>query len=420
MAIKRMYGVDLHDNAKPPSTTELEDHAELYKWFNEHPDSGTGICVRILCVQIENLSNATPTSSRFDIPLPPSVVESAVWKPEVYYNLASNSAGGAAGLTDEPWRFILQTPLDGGSFCSLAMARKGNIVKGIYFFDDESLNPAEMTGGDSSLSAWRSSGVQIVTLPHKFLQAHSVDVSQRLARTIARVRAVETSLAAVDQTPPNFSGLGRTLHACSMELVDIERRSRFEQSVVEAIESIVVKFRHGTLPWPPLSPQQAALASRKFDFESLPRRIENARNTINGLIQQRTQALNLELTQASHRIAAATLSDSRSMKTIAILTMVLLPGTAVASLFSMNLFDWSATNGGQITNKWLWIYFAVTVPLTGIILGSWWYWNRRSLRSTAQFGPSVDGGQNPFRDEETGPSEPLSSERDPDEAKLGP
>ena len=419
MATKRMFGVDLHDNGNDAATTEFDDHEELYKWFNEHPDSGSGICVRLLCVQIESFSGEGPIPSQFDIPLPPSVVESAVWKPEVYHNLASNAAGGAAGLTDEPFRFILQTPLDGGPFCSLAIARKGNIAKGIYFFDEQSLNPADMTGGDASLSAWRSNGVQIITLPHKFLQVHSVDLSQRLARTIARVRAVETNLVATDQTPPNFSSLGRILHACSMELVDIERRSRFEQSVVEAIETIVLKYRHGTLPWPPLSPQQAALASRKFDFESLPRRMENARTTINGLIQQRTQALNLELTQASHRIAEASLSDSRSMKTIAILTMVLLPGTAVASLFSMNLFDWSAADGGQIASKWLWIYFVVTVPLTGMIIALWWYWNRRSLRSTVQYGPSMNGSQNPFRDEETGMSEPQSFEGELGDVKPG-
>lgn len=411
-----MFGVDLRDEGGPPLTTHLEDDEELYKWFNEFPDSESGVGIRLLCVRIESFSSAEPMTSHFEVPLPHSVVESAVWKPEVYYNLASNAAGGAAGLIDEPWRYILQTPMDGGPFFSLALARKGHYAKGICFYDNEMFNPAEMPG--SGLT-WPYIDVRILTLPYKFLQVHSVDLSRRLARVIARVRAVETALASAEQTPLDFSSLGRILHACSMEAVDIERRSRFEQSVVEAIEAIVVKFRHGTLPWMPLAPQQAALASRKFDFESLPRRIENARTTINGLIQQRTQALNLELTQSSHRIAEATLSDSRSMKTIAILTMMLLPGTAVASLFSMNLFDWSAADGGQIANKWLWIYFVVTVPLTGLILAFWWYWNHRSSRSKVQFGPSIVGGQSPFSDEEIGISEPLTPERDPDDAKPG-
>lgn len=40
--------------------------------------------------------------------------------------------------------------------------------------------------------------------------------------------------------------------------------------------------------------------------------------------------LNLEIAQNSREIAEATLRDSSAMRTIAILTMVFLPGTAVA------------------------------------------------------------------------------------------
>jgi hypothetical protein len=418
MAIKRMYGIDLHSAIESPTAIEFDYDEELYAWFNERPESES-THTRIICVRLNNFSHSDSTLSKFDIPQPQSVIESAIWNPEVYANLVANPAGGASGLADEPWRFILQTPLDGGPFCSLAMSRKGNIVKGIYYFDDEDLDPIRIANGDSTHSAWRRGGMQIVTLPHKFLQVHSVALSQRLARAIARVRRVEMMLAASDQTPADVGSLSRILHSCNMELVDIERRSRFESSVIEAIETIVAASRHGTMPWPPLGPQRTALASRKFDFESLPRRIENARATITSLIQQRNEALNLELAQASHQIAEATLSDSRSMKTIAILTMVLLPGTAVASLFSMNMFNWSAADGGDIASKWLWIYFVVTIPLTGLTLALWWFWNRRSLQSAAQFGSSVGRGTGPFRDEEAGPAVAHSSDMDSEDAKPG-
>ena len=55
------------------------------------------------------------------------------------------------------------------------------------------------------------------------------------------------------------------------------------------------------------------------------------------LIVQRDMRLNLqmahtslEIAETSRRIAEASMKDSASMKTIAILTMVFLPGTAVA------------------------------------------------------------------------------------------
>lgn len=53
------------------------------------------------------------------------------------------------------------------------------------------------------------------------------------------------------------------------------------------------------------------------------------------------------------------------MKTIAILTLTFLPGTAVASVFSMNgMFNWSPAPGGQIASPYLYVFFVVTVPLT--------------------------------------------------------
>jgi hypothetical protein len=99
--------------------------------------------------------------------------------------------------------------------------------------------------------------------------------------------------------------------------------------------------------------------------------------------------------------------------------MVLLPGTAVASLFSMNMFNWSAADGGDIASKWLWIYFVVTIPLTGLTLALWWFWNRRGLRSAAQFGSAVGRGTGPFRDEEAGPAVVHSSDMDSEDAKPG-
>ena len=398
-----MFGIEFHgdDTKIPPTTIELGPQ-ELYKWFQANPEENSTLHIRILCIRIDRFANVNSPDIPFEVPLPADVVEHAIWKPAVYHNLLSNPVGGAAGLLDHPWRFILQTPRDDGPFCSLAMSAHAHFVKGIYMYDDDSFCPTDMSGGEVSLSAWRSSGLQIVTIPHKFVSTHSVHVSQLLARTVARVKSVETTLAN-DRTLPDFSSLGQILHTCNAELVDIERRSRFEQNIIEAIESIVSNSRHGTIPWPPLAPQKTALASCSFDFESLPRRIANARATISNLIQQRNEQLNLELTQASFRIAEATLSDARSMRTIAIMTIVLLPGTAVASVFSMGMFNWNSEGGDHIASKWLWIYFVVTVPLTVLILGVWWEWNRRSQgRVACRSHVAPRASQSSFTDEEAG------------------
>lgn len=55
------------------------------------------------------------------------------------------------------------------------------------------------------------------------------------------------------------------------------------------------------------------------------------------------------------------------MKTIAALTMLFLPGTFLSSVFSMSMLDGA---------KW-WLYVALALPLTLLIVGSWWALHRK-------------------------------------------
>ena len=51
--------------------------------------------------------------------------------------------------------------------------------------------------------------------------------------------------------------------------------------------------------------------------------------------------LNVKLAKATAQMAEETRQDSAAMKTIAVLTLTFLPGTAVATVFSMNdMFNW--------------------------------------------------------------------------------
>ncbi|KAL8284662.1 hypothetical protein RB600_000602 [Gaeumannomyces tritici] len=70
-------------------------------------------------------------------------------------------------------------------------------------------------------------------------------------------------------------------------------------------------------------------------------------------------------------IAFGTKRDSQHMRSIALLTMVFLPGTFLASVFSMSFFDWK---GGASVSEYIWIYFVIAIFLTLVIIGVWWYW----------------------------------------------
>jgi hypothetical protein len=102
--------------------------------------------------------------------------------------------------------------------------------------------------------------------------------------------------------------------------------------------------------------------------------------TLLSLVTQRDQSVSIEIARDSRILAQKATRDSTSMKAIAAVTMCFLPGTFVASLFAMPMFDWDAGVARSV-NKHFWIYWAVTLPLTAVVFGMWLGWTeRRALR----------------------------------------
>ncbi|KAI0470096.1 hypothetical protein GGR56DRAFT_152647 [Xylariaceae sp. FL0804] len=97
-------------------------------------------------------------------------------------------------------------------------------------------------------------------------------------------------------------------------------------------------------------------------------------------INQRDSELNLQIAQASH-------SDNRSLRTIQILSIVFLPGSFVSSIFGMGFFTTSRDGAGG-TNTFAaaplwWLYFAVSVPLTLVVVILMLYYQRRDRSKNA-------------------------------------
>ncbi|KAI3540130.1 hypothetical protein CABS02_11176 [Colletotrichum abscissum] len=84
-------------------------------------------------------------------------------------------------------------------------------------------------------------------------------------------------------------------------------------------------------------------------------------------------------------IATATGRDSRQMRSIAVVTMVFLPGTFFATLFSMSFFNWSPDDSqSSVVSSYIWVYFLVTGVFTISTLLLWWYFlssRRKKYRS---------------------------------------
>ncbi|KAK0109501.1 hypothetical protein ONS95_002190 [Cadophora gregata] len=83
------------------------------------------------------------------------------------------------------------------------------------------------------------------------------------------------------------------------------------------------------------------------------------------IVAQKDSRVNLQIAKAAKR-------DSSSMTALAVLGIVFLPAMLIASMFSMSMFDFSpSSDQGPRLSSSFWMYWAVTLPLTLILLGIW-------------------------------------------------
>ncbi len=112
------------------------------------------------------------------------------------------------------------------------------------------------------------------------------------------------------------------------------------------------------------------------------------------IIAQKESKLNLEMAGQQRRLAHSAKRDSQSMKTLSILGALFLPATYLASVFSMTFFNFQANGDGDspVVSSTLWIYFAITVPVTAAVLGMLKWWDKRREKMYAEEDTDVESG----------------------------
>ncbi|KAK7427390.1 hypothetical protein QQZ08_006159 [Neonectria magnoliae] len=94
--------------------------------------------------------------------------------------------------------------------------------------------------------------------------------------------------------------------------------------------------------------------------------------TIWNHIARNDAAVNTKISKANTSIALDSKQDNAQMRSIALLTMVYLPVSAVASIFSMTIFDWSPKSG-TIVSKYIWVFIVLSLALTIITVLIWYF-----------------------------------------------
>lgn len=63
--------------------------------------------------------------------------------------------------------------------------------------------------------------------------------------------------------------------------------------------------------------------------------------------------------------------DTKTMRTISIVTLLFLPATFVSTLFSMSFFDYDGGSGRWNISEWIWLYFVIAGVLTVLTFIAW-------------------------------------------------
>ena len=116
-------------------------------------------------------------------------------------------------------------------------------------------------------------------------------------------------------------------------------------------------------------------------ISSIRERMTLQLNVLWNFVAQVDNALNASLAAAAGR-------DSTSMKILAFIAALFLPGSFVAGIFSMSMFNWQYSEGrtdgqspgGAVVSTRFWLYWAIAVPLTLATLMGWGVWWRVEMR----------------------------------------
>ncbi|KAI7264305.1 hypothetical protein KC345_g8863 [Hortaea werneckii] len=428
-----------HNNWKFPGLIKTRPLRDLEDDdFLIHHKANAGLTGAMMTVQSASSFLANAVNANLEntgkLPLKPDVheiVKQQRWISDEYEHLWRRDGGGSAALTSHGiLTFMLQTPRDGRSFCSLSLVNRERTHCGGLFVADDRYGYDLNTLLASQPYQNRHPKVprDLAILPFSILVHHVEETLEHVQKLSREVTSTEKRIADGDIKLED-NGDYKLLNRLNLEHIRLQKRSDFELELAENLTKYIDEYHRiwatlwegGTSYIEDMKEriEQQMRYSRQVqrDLQMLPRRIKNQSKAISNYIIQRDNKLNIQLAESNKKIAeesrrdnllnlemaAATAQvaeetrqDSAAMKTIAIVTLTFLPGTAVASFFSMTMFQWPFDNENSIASPYTWVYFVVTVPLTLMVYAAWHFWLRYSQ---TRYKKTHEEGLNKFEQE---------------------
>ena len=244
---------------------------------------------------------------------------------------------------------------------------------------------------------------------HKITDAvkHKLGLATNVAILSFRQPSINDSLELSESLTTIFSKLAKYEQHCR-NLLDLFRTlDEASQSCLEAtLEPHNIMVGEATAFVRSLISYMACSAQSSKDWaDFLSQTAQGYAQTVYSLSAQRDNSLSIQLAESSLQISEAIRSDNLavksiaensriiaeeskivateslrkndSMRSIAIFTMLFLPPTFIATLFSTSFFNFQSRDG-PVVSPWIWLYILLTAVLTVVIQGLW-FLNARNL-----------------------------------------
>ncbi|KAF4977947.1 hypothetical protein FZEAL_5595 [Fusarium zealandicum] len=123
-------------------------------------------------------------------------------------------------------------------------------------------------------------------------------------------------------------------------------------------------------------------------------RLKVQREELSNMISQRDAKFNIEMAREQRRIAHASKRDSTAMKTLSFIGALFLPGTFLATVFGTSFFKFE-DNASPVSRE-LWIFFAVTVPVTVLVVVFWIWYEAQQRKGDADLERDIEDMEKNF------------------------
>lgn len=270
----------------------------------------------------------------------------------------------------QDFAYFFQTPFYRKGFWSLVLLTREGAVTGAAVLQSD--KEVDIWGLLKRAREYGSEGSHPLVLLALLFQDHVLETSNEFKAVAQRIQDIDKELldeldaARANKSKLKVSEYGKLSHSiykARMGLVELQRRREFEAQISKVLEEDL-KDEPSLIT---LVDMFVGLSnSHELNVQSFPDRIESQRTVLYSLIAQQDAKVQFKL-------ARETTKDSKAMKTLAIITIILLPGTFMATLFAVpDLLEFKKPGR---KNQ---IYWGVTVPATFVLIVAWWLWVRRS------------------------------------------